>query len=565
MNGIATGVALVVTAAATAGLVSACSQQRADALFYNGTIYTLAATPATVEAVVVEGEKIAFAGSLAEAEGRAGPDTRRFDLGGAVMLPGLVDAHAHLRSLGRYLAQLKLESAASAAEVRDIVRGAQRTTPEGRWIQGRGWDQNDWTVKRFPTWRDLEGTEANPVYLRRVDGHAGWVNQTALEVCGITRDTPDPDGGRIVRDDAGGPTGVLIDNAVNLVSNVIPAPGPDEVDDWLRAAIRHCNALGLVGVHDAGTTAGDLASLQRLHRSGDLTLNVYCMLSTEDVDLAWTEERVRAGPRTEAGGRVVVRAIKLYADGALGSRGAALLEPYADDPGNTGLLLTPPKELERLSRLAAQNGMQVCTHAIGDRGNRVTLDVYERVLRESAGIGSRGAGQRFRIEHTQIVSDRDFARFKELGVIPSMQPTHCTSDMYWAEDRVGPDRIDGAYAWRRLLDEGNVIPCGSDFPVEGADPLAGIYAAVTRTDREGRPEGGWRAQQRMTIGEAVKGFTVWAAYAAFDEAEAGTIEPGKRADFTVLDGDVLQAAPESILRTAVEMTVVRGEVVYRAE
>ena len=553
-------VVAVVTAVVT-GLMSACSQQSADVLIYGGTIHTLSGETPGPEAVLVTGEEISFTGSKEEAERYAGPDTRRIDLAGKVMIPGLVDAHAHLRSLGRYLAQLKLETAESPAQVREMVLEAQKSLPPGRWLHGRGWDQNDWAVKQFPTWRDLEGTDANPIYFRRIDGHAAWVNKKALEMCGISRDTPDPDGGRIVRDEAGDPTGVFIDNAMELVADIIPDPTPEEIDDWMRAAIRHCNSLGLVGIHDAGIDADDLASLERLHERGELTLNVYCMLSTDDDDLEWTEEQISRGPRELADSRVLVRAIKLYADGALGSRGAALLAPYSDDPDNVGLLVDPPGELERLTRLAAENGIQVCTHAIGDRGNRVILDIYDKVLAETKPENS----PRFRIEHAQILSVKDIPRFKRLGVIPSMQPTHCTSDMYWAEDRVGPERIEGAYSWRRLIDDGNIIPCGSDFPVEGADPLAGIYAAVTRQDQSGWPEGGWYPDQRMTIEEAVMGFTTWAAYAAFDELEAGAIVPGNRADFTVLDRDVFQISSAEILRTRVAMTVVRGEVVYEVK
>jgi predicted amidohydrolase YtcJ len=525
---------------------------------YGGTIYSLSGETPGPEAILVTGEDISFAGSKADAERFAGPKTRRIDLAGKVMIPGLVDAHAHLRSLGRYLAQLKLETAGSPQKVCEMVLAALKSTPPGRWIHGRGWDQNDWAVKQFPTWRELEGTEANPVYLRRVDGHAAWVNKTALEMCGISRETPDPDGGRIVRDESGAPTGVLVDNAMELVTDVIPDAKPEEIDDWMRAAIEHCNSLGLVGMHDAGIDADDLASLQRLHDAGELTLNVYCMLSTDDDDLEWTESQVALGPRDVAGSRVRVRAIKLYADGALGSRGAALIEPYADDPDNVGLLVDPPDELERLTRLAVENGFQVCTHAIGDRGNRVILDVYEKVLADT----KAGSDLRFRIEHAQILSLEDIPRFKKLGVIPAMQPTHCTSDMYWAEDRVGPERIAGAYAWRRLIEDGNVIPCGSDFPVEGADPKSGIYAAVARQDASGWPEGGWHADQRMSIEEALKGFTKWAAYAAFEESRAGTIVAGNRADLTVLDGDPFQLSPAELLEMHAVMTVVRGEVVY---
>jgi predicted amidohydrolase YtcJ len=527
-----------------------------DAVFHGGKIYTIAAGNPTVEAVVVEGDRIAYAGSLTEARRHAGEGAGWIDLEGKTMIPGLVDAHAHLRGIGKYLAQLKLEKASGPAEVGAIVTKVAADTPPDRWIQGRGWDQNDWDIKEFPTWRDLDGTESHPVYLRRVGGHAGWVNKTALELCGIMRDTPDPEGGKIIRDESGEPTGVFIDNAKDLITDHIPDPSPDEVDDWMSAAIRHCNERGLTGFHDAGVEAEDLASFERLHAGGEMTLRVYCMLSTDDKDLEFTKQLLKKGPHAMAGDKVVVRAVKLYVDGALGSRGAALLAPYSDDPDNTGLLVKTAEELESLSRLAAKNGFQVCTHAIGDRGNRVILDVYERVL------GSDGIDQRFRVEHAQVVALEDIARFKELGVIPSMQPTHCTSDMYWAEDRVGPERIKGAYAWRRYLDEGNPLPLGSDAPVESVDPLWGIYAAVTRQDHDGWPERGWYPGERMTVLEALRGFTIEAAYAAFAEDDAGTIEAGKLADFTILDRDILHIASSELLKTRVTHTVVAGEIVY---
>ena len=528
----------------------------ADAVFHGGTIYTIAEGNPTVEAVVVEGDRIVYAGSLTEARRHAGEGARWIDLDGKTMIPGLVDAHAHLKGIGKYLAQLKLDSASGPAEVRAIVMKATADTPPDRWIQGRGWDQNDWDVKEFPTWQDLGGTESHPVYLRRVGGHAAWVNKKALELCGITRDTTDPDGGKIIRDQQGEPTGIFIDNAKDLITAHIPDPSPDETDAWMGAAIRHCNERGLTGMHDAGIQEEDLACFERLHGRGELTFRVYCMLSTDDKDLEFTEQQLKKGPHATAGDKVVVRAVKLYADGALGSGGAALLAPYSDDPQNTGLLVETPEELERLARLAAESGFQVCTHAIGDRGNRVILDVYERVLE------SDGSDRRFRIEHAQVVALEDIARFKELGVIPSMQPTHCTSDMYWAEDRVGPERIKGAYAWRRFLDDGNPLPLGSDAPVESVDPLWGIYAAVTRQDHDNWPDGGWYADQRMTVLEALRGFTIEAAYASFSEDEVGTIETGKLADFTILDRDILHIAPHELLNTRVTHTIVGGEIVF---
>lgn len=552
-------VLVALTASAMAAAPPGAGQPVADWIAHGGKIYTVAGGNSTVEVVAVRGDQIVFAGSRADAERYTGEGTRWVDLGGNTMIPGLVDAHAHLRSLGKYLAQLKLDRAKSPQEVREMVLEAQKSVPPGRWIEGRGWDQNDWEVKVFPTWKDLEGTDANPVYFRRVDGHAAWVNRAALELCGITGDTPDPDGGKIIRDAEGEPTGVLIDNAKDLVFDRIPDPSPAEIDEWIAAGIRHCNALGLTGIHDAGTDSADVESLNRLHQRGQLTFRVYCMLSTEDEDLSYTEEQIRLGPRVEAGGRVVIRAIKLHADGALGSRGAALLAPYSDEPANTGLLVEPKEKLERLTALALENGFQVCTHAIGDRGNRVVLDIYEEAS-SSHGSGDR----RLRIEHAQVVSPDDVPRFKRLGVIPSMQPTHCTSDMYWAEDRVGAERIAGAYAWRRFLQDGNRLPFGSDFPVESADPMLGIYAAITRQDGDGWPEGGWYPGQKLSVLEAVRGFTIDAAYAGFAEDELGTIAAGKLADFTVLDRDIFEIPPSEVLQARVTRTVVGGKTVYEA-
>jgi predicted amidohydrolase YtcJ len=550
--------AVLTGASMTAGLVSV-AQSAADWVYHGGKIYTVVDGNSTVEALVVTGERIVFAGGLAEAKKHVDDRTQWIDLGGKTMIPGLVDAHAHLRSLGKYLAQLKLERTGSPGEIREMVLEAQKSTTPGRWIEGRGWDQNEWEVKEFPTWKDLEETNANPVYFRRVDGHAAWVNRAALELCGITRETPDPVGGKIIRDADGEPTGVFIDNAKELVFDRIPDPSPAEIDEWMAAAIRHCNELGLTGMHDAGTDSADVASLNRLHQRGELTLRVYCMLSTDEKDLSFTEELLTRGPREHAEGRVMIRAIKLYADGALGSRGAALLMPYSDEPGNTGLMVEPREKLERLTRLAMENGFQVCTHAIGDRGNRVILDIYE------AALSAYGNGDpRLRVEHAQVVALDDIPRFKRLGVIPSMQPTHCTSDMYWAEDRVGPERIAGAYAWRRFVKDGNRLPFGSDFPVESADPMLGIYAAITRQDSEGQPEGGWYPEEKLSVLDAVRGFTIEAAYAGFSENDLGTIAAGKLADFTVLDRDIFEISPSGILETRVTHTVVGGKIVYPA-
>jgi predicted amidohydrolase YtcJ len=516
-----------------------------------------AVSPSATSLAIV-GDRIAYVGDDAGARAWRGDKTRVIDLAGKTVLPGLVDAHGHMNNLGRYLEEVQLVGTTSREEVATRVRRAQAVTREGAWIHGRGWDQNDWDNKTFPTWQDLSGTEANPVYLERVDGHAMWVNRAALIACDITRATPDPPGGRIVRDASGHPTGVLVDNAEKLVEDRVPPPSDADLDRRLTGAIQECNRLGLTGVHEAGTSAAMLASLRRLGEQGALTLNIYCLLDSDEP--AFVRACFAKGRTSEFDGRLVVRAVKLRADGALGSRGAALLRPYDDDPGNTGLLVDPPDSLLAWTREALRAGFQVATHAIGDRGNRETLDAYQHAL-----VDVPTPDARLRVEHAQIVDVTDLPRFASMKVIASMQPTHATSDMPWAERRVGKERLAGAYAWRTLLDSGAVLSFGSDFPVEAVDPLWGIYSAVTRMDHEGNPAGGWMAEQRLTAEEAVGAFTAGAAYAAFDEKDAGTIEVGKRADLTVLDRDVLSIPPPEILETRCAMTIVRGRVVFEAE
>lgn len=530
----------------------------ADLILTHGIVHTFAdkagAGPLAT-AIAVTGDRIVYVGDDTGVAKFRGEKTRTVDLAGKTVLPGLVDAHGHLANLGRSLEEVQLVGSTSRADVAARVREAQARIPAGEWIHGRGWDQNDWDRAAFPTWRDLTGTEANPVYLDRVDGHAVWLNRTALDACGITRATPDPRGGRIERDANGEPTGVLVDEAEKLLDGHVPVPDQADLDRQLARAIAECNRFGLTGVHDAGTDPDVLASLRRIGERGALTMNIYCMLDS-DVP-AFVRAFFASGPSTEFEGRLVVRAVKLRADGALGSRGAALLRPYSDDPNNEGLLVDPPDSLLAWTRDALRAGFQVATHAIGDRGNRETLDAYQRALAE---VPSPGA--RLRIEHVQVVDLADLSRFASMGVIASMQPTHATSDMPWAETRVGKERLAGAYAWRTLLDSGATLVFGSDFPVEAVDPLWGIYSAVTRADHEGNPIGGWMLEQSLTVDEAVRAFTLGAAFAAFDERDAGTIDVGKRADFSVFDNDITAISPYEILRTRCAMTIVRGAVVY---
>ena len=552
---------LVIIAALLASLVAACSRESshpADLILFNGVVHTMV-DDSTATAVAILGDRIVYVGDNTGTRAFRGKETRAIDLGGNCVLPGLVDAHGHLDNLGRFLEDIDLVGTTSSAEVLQRVRRQQAQAEAGAWIHGRGWDQNDWSGSNdFPTWRDLAGTEANPVYLDRVDGHAVWLNRTALDAAGITRATPDPPGGRIERDASGEPTGVLVDNAETLVLEKIPSATDADYDRRLARALAECNRLGLVGVHDAGTDAPVLASLRRLGERGQLTLNIYSLLDSDAPALV--RSFFASGPSTEFAGRLVIRAVKVRADGALGSRGAALLAPYDDDPGNTGLLVDDPDSLYAWTRAALRAGFQVGTHAIGDRGNRVTLDVYQRALQEVP-----SADARLRIEHCQIVDLADIPRFASLKVIASMQPTHATSDMPWAAKRVGEARLAGAYAWRSFLDSGAVLAFGSDFPVESVNPLWGIYAAVTRMDHDGQPAGGWRVSESLSMEEAVRAFTAGAAYASFDDADAGTIAVGKRADLTVFDRDVFAVAPRELLDTRCAMTIVRGVVVYEGD
>jgi predicted amidohydrolase YtcJ len=431
--------------------------------------------------------------------------------------------------------------------------------PAGSWIEGRGWDQNLWPGKSFPDARVLDAVEAaRPVAARRVDGHALWVNTRALAAAGIGKETTDPEGGRILRRPDGTPSGVLIDNAMDLLDKVIPAASPADTARRLRAAGQACLRVGLTEVQDAsGYAAEEIAALEKLSAEGALPLRVYATVSPEPAALAASFAR---GVRVGRGSRfLTVRAIKAYADGALGSRGAALLADYSDEPGKRGLLVTPPERLDEVARQARANGWQLWIHAIGDRGNRISLDAFRKA---AAAPAPDGGAWRPRIEHAQVVAPQDVPRFGREGVIASMQPVHATSDMPWAEDRLGPQRIAGAYAWRSLKKAGARLSGGSDFPVESENPLYGFYAAITRKDREGRPAGGWRAAERLTRAEALALFTSDAAWAAFEEGTRGKIEVGYAADLTVFAKDPMTAPEEDIPTIPVVLTVVDGRVAW---
>lgn len=530
----------------------------ASLIFLGGRILTLterdADSPAT--AVVATGGRITFIGDDTGAQKLQGPDTRVIDLGGATLLPGFVDSHCHLYGLGTSLAQIDAVGTPSAAAVAALVEAAAQVSSDDlSWLEGRGWDQNDWAEQVYPDRALLDSVSGNhPVLLRRIDGHAAWVNSKALAAAGITAETADPAGGEIVRDATGRPTGILIDNAVDLLRSVIPEPPRDEQIRRIELALDHCARFGLTGVHEAGLDQERLDIYRELNAAGKLTLRVYGMF--DDMPAVLARARTE-GPFTSPDGMITARAIKLYADGALGSRGALLLADYTDQPESRGLAVTPREHLLEVSRELGEAGFQICTHAIGDGANRMMLDIYAEVLPE---LG--GADRRWRIEHAQILDPVDIPRFAELGVIAAMQPTHCTSDMDWVPQRLGADRQAGAYAWRSLLDSGAHLCFGTDFPIERVDPLLGLYAARTRQHPDGTPAGGWRPEQRLDGRTAVELYTAGSAYAAFLENESGRIETGYRADFTVMDGDPSTCGDKELQGLQVLYTVVGGRVVF---
>jgi predicted amidohydrolase YtcJ len=510
-------------------------------------------TPHANYAVEVAGGRVAAVGASDQIR-REHPDARVIDVTGTTILPGLTDAHGHLYGLGLSIDEVSLVGTTSYDEaIARVKERASRAQP-GDWILGRGWDQNRWPGKQFPTAAPLDtAVPDHPVWLKRVDGHAGVGNTAALNAAGISAATPDPEGGRVLRDTSGNPTGVFVDAAQALIERKIPPPSFELRKARVLAAARKIAENGLTEMHDAGADEGTIRAVRELIDEKRFPIRVYTMIGD---DARALDEWFARGKLMDYGGRLTVRSVKLYADGALGSRGAALLAPYSDDPGNVGLIVSRPEHLAEVSRRAKAAGFQVNTHAIGDRGVRNAIDAYE-----AAGVTDQ---DRFRIEHFQVVAPSDFARVARDGIIASMQPTHATSDMYWAEDRVGPERIKGAYAWQTVLHSRARLALGSDFPVEEVNPFFGIYAAVTRQDQKGWPAGGWYPDQKLTLAEAIRGFTKDAAYAAFEESSRGTIEPGKLADFTIVEGNLYSMPQTDLFKVKVRYTVVGGEIVYSA-
>jgi predicted amidohydrolase YtcJ len=523
-------------------------------LFIGGTVLVgPAQTPQKNYAIYTSGGTIQDIGPAAELQRKYIRANVIAVLNGTI-LPGLTDAHGHLYGLGVSLDTVNLVDTTSYDDVIARVKQRAATAAPGEWIVGRGWDQNDWSVKEFPTAAALDAAiPDHPVVLERVDGHATLANRAAMRAAGVTASTRDPDGGRIVRDARGNPTGVFVDTASALVERAMPQPSVEQRKARVLAAAKAIAATGLTEMHDAGIDAATITAVQQLIDEKRFPIRVYAMLGDDDALLA---QWFASGPLRDYGGRLTVRAVKLYADGALGSRGAALLAPYSDDPNNSGLMVSTPEHLSDVTRRGRAARFQINTHAIGDRGVRNVIDAYA-----SAGVTAK---ERFRVEHLQVIAPPDIPRLVQHGIIASMQPTHGTSDMYWAEARLGSERVRGAYAWRTVLNAGGRLALGSDFPVEAVNPFFGIYAAVTRQDQKGWPEGGWRPTERLTLAEAIRGFTSDAAYAAFEEGTRGTIERGKLADLTIVEDDLFAMPAADLFRAKVRYTVVGGEVVFSA-
>lgn len=489
--------------------------------------------------------------------GKRYPKAQRVDAGNATVIPGLIDAHAHVSGLGMTMLSADLVGADNKDEVLQRLRAFAQQLPAGAWLIGRGWDQNDWPQKVFPSAADLDAAFPDrPVWLERIDGHAGWANTAAMRA--VKRDLSgdwQPDGGRIERT-GGKPTGIFVDGAMALVDQARPPLDEATAERALSLGMQSAVEHGLTGVHDAGVSLAELKRYQRLADRGAMPLRITAMADGNSEALEWL---CRDGLYAHPSGRLQMRTVKLYADGALGSRGAAMLKEYSDDHGNLGLMVMSPEQIAVAVDKAKRCGVQVASHAIGDRGNHEVLEAYAKAL---AGAATT-TDHRWRIEHAQVLSKQDLPRLSAMHVIASMQPTHATSDMPWAQDRVGAERIVGAYAWRQLRDSGARLALGSDFPVESVDPRFGLFAAATRTDAQGLPAGGWFPQEKLTAFEALRGFTLDAAYAGFAESEVGSLEVGKRADFVVLTEDPLAIAPAGLRELHVEATYVDGQAVYR--
>lgn len=524
-----------------------CKNQKADLVVYNARIYTVNAGFEVVEAMAIKDGKILALGKSEEIKAQY-PVKEMLDGEGKAIYPGFIDAHAHFFGYAQSLNNANLTEAKSWEEVLARLQEFARTHPEG-WLTGRGWDQNDWPGKQFPTKEKLDELFPDrPVLLTRIDGHAAIANQKALEAAGITK-AYELTGGEIVEKD-GKITGLLIDNAVDLVNSKVPALTDAQMKTLLLQAQENCFAVGLTTIDDCGLDYEAVEGIEQLQKNSDLKMRFYVMLSDSEKNYDYLIKR--GAIKTD---RLNVRSFKVYGDGALGSRGACLLHPYSDMPNKKGFLLSDLVHFEKVAKKINEHNFQMCTHAIGDSANRAILKIYNQVL-------GPNNDKRWRIEHAQVVAPEDFELFGKAKIVPSVQPTHATSDMYWAQDRLGKDRIKGAYAYKQLLQQNGWLPLGTDFPVEQINPMLTFYAATVRKDAAGWPAAGFQVENALTPEETLRGMTIWAAKANFEEKEKGSLEVGKFADFVLMENDLLKANAKQILENKVIRTYINGEKVY---
>ncbi|MFQ5708438.1 MAG: amidohydrolase [bacterium] len=553
---------LLMVIGATMILATGCSKPKADLVFKNGIIYTVDEKSSKVEAVATAGERIIGVGTNAEVERFIGSNTRVIDLNGRTMVPGFIDAHYHFMGVGSRELNLNLDGTRSLQELLDQVAAEVKKTPKGQWVTGRGWIEEDWPSKKFPTRYDLDKVAPdNPVILGRADGHAVVVNSKALQLAGINKQTPDPQGGRIIRNaKSREATGILLDNAVALVRKQVPPDtSSSRMKEYAKKANERAISYGVTQIHDMGTSWQTVDLWKELYQNGEMQVRIYAYIRGPGRD---AERLLEEGPQVGLfHHHLTVRGIKITQDGALGSRGAALLRPY-NDANTSGFLIHKDEEIYPTIKKATERGIQMAIHAIGDKANRDVLDLFERAFQEVP-QAKRGIKEpRFRIEHAQTVALEDMPRFAQLGVIPSMQPSHAIGDLHFAVRRLGLDRMTEAYAWRTFIDEGCFIPGGSDAPVEEGNPMIEFYAACVRKDTTGFTAEGWHPELRMSREEALKSLTLWASRAAFAEDLKGSIETGKLADLVVLDRDLMTAPEDRLFDIKVEMTVIGGEIIY---
>lgn len=556
---------LVVLASAVLLSPTNAQAQSADLVFKNGNIYTVNDARPKAEAVAIKADRIIFVGSNRNVQRYVGGKTRVIDLNGKTMVPGMADAHHHLFGVGFREITLNLEGITSLEEFLAKVKERVDQTPPGAWVTGRGWIETFWKPPVFPTRWDLDKVAPNnPVFLDRADGHGAVANSAALKIAGIDKNSPSPFGGEISKDkQTGEPNGMLLDAAQNLVQSHIPGPSAEETERALILGVKRNIELGWTQVQDAGGSYEDVDLARRLYGEGKIKLRIYKALSAPGRE---SQQLFRDGPIIgEQGHRLTVRAVKLYVDGSLGSRSAALLEPYSDKPDTSGFLTIKEEVLRPFLEEALRKGVQVESHAIGDRGNRFILDAYERAFKAVPPAQRKIKQPRWRVEHSQIVNPADIPRFAKLGVIPSMQASHAIGDLHFAPSRLGIARLAGAYAWSSFIKSGSIIPGGSDAPVERGEPMIEFYAAVARKDMKGFSGEGWHPEEAVTRAQALKMFTAWPAYAAFEESLRGSIAIGKLADFTVLSADIMKIREMEILKTRCVMTVIGGEIVYEAK